>query len=185
MHEIADAIRIGLFNKKVINRVSKDKNTTNLAFILFFLATILSSLITPLYFGETKLSFSTDFFLILICNVFLFILIHSLSKLFGSKTTFISFFRPVGYSHMLDILFVFAMPVFEGIAKIVVNIIWTIWFFLILILIIKEAYKFSLWKAIVLFVIVWLITIGVIMLFVMIIFLAFPNIFENLLALSD
>jgi len=48
MHEIADAIRIGLFNKKVINRVSKDKNTTNLAFILFFLATILSSLITPL-----------------------------------------------------------------------------------------------------------------------------------------
>jgi len=107
--------------------------------------------------------------------------IHLVTKIFESKSKFISFFRPYGFVFLLDILFVLGEPTFKLIGvESIVSWFSTIWFIVLLFLIIREVYNFSTKKTLVFLVVYALIFLGSIFVIAIISTLVFPQFVESI-----
>jgi len=173
---LADAIKVCLLDKDAIRKVSTDKHMSNISLLLVLLSAILSPLVDM--FLYKNLNFFPLFIAILIVIAYLFYSFHLLSKLFGGKAKFIYFFRPMGCSFIQNILFIF---VALALNHPLVSLIGLVWFTAIVFMVLKEVYKFSIWKTIILIVINSLIFLGIVTIFSVILSLFFPDVVEKLI----
>lgn len=179
---IADFIRICLLDKEAIKRVSNDNIASNIAVILIFLSILLNSLLNPLNFGIIKLSFVNSFVSYLVMIIIILLSFHILAKLFGGKSMFYRFLRPIGSSFILDIIVALAGPTFElfSYGGIILTSLSSIWTLLIFFFVIKEVYRFKIGKTVALLIIDFLILIGLMILVTTTLLIFFPETIEGI-----
>ncbi|MBI2140115.1 hypothetical protein HYU14_04265 [Candidatus Woesearchaeota archaeon] len=143
-----DGIKIAIFDRKAIRRISNDAQATTPAIILFsagIILQIIGEIIKSTSETRPLLAFTLPTFPVL---ALLFILsFHWMAKLFGSSPGFLNFFRPLGITLLFDII-ALAIPFFPMPFSIALTILFGIWALTALIFIIKEAYQVSLGKSI-------------------------------------
>ena len=179
---LSDAIKICLFDKKTIKKVSDDKNSTIISIIIFLSVILISPFLLDLKFGSEKILYFFDIIFSLIAVISVFGLFHLATKLFGSKSAFISFLRPMGYSYILQFPLLLGIFLFKEIyyVKTIFSVLFAIWWLPVWFTIAKEVYKLKFWKTIALYFILFIMFLVILMIIAVVLFIAFPDLILQL-----